>query len=68
MPGKFWENEEPEVIEGRFLEWRYYPVAGKLQLTHKRMTELGTKYRTITVDYRDLTPEVKKILMAFMGK
>ncbi|NPV73761.1 MAG: hypothetical protein HPY89_08255 [Pelotomaculum sp.] len=68
MTGKFWENETPETIEGKYLDWKYFPIAGKLQVIRKRMTEMGVRYMTTTIDVRDVTPDVRKMLKKFIGE
>jgi len=68
MAGRFWEEEEPEVVEGKYLDWKYFPVAGKLQVIKKRMTDLGMQYKTITIDARDITPDVREMMRKFLGE
>lgn len=57
----FWEREKPETIEAYGLIWRFYPKAGKLQVTSKKTLknpdgELYDKFRNITIDRRAVLP------------
>lgn len=66
---KFWEKEEPEIIEKNGLIWRFYPKAKKLQITRIDYYRNGeTRYRTITLDSRAITPDAVALLENFLIK
>ncbi len=64
MAGKYWENEQPEIVETKWMILEYYRQAGKLRIIRKIIRDGGTHFRTLTIDRRDIKegPEVLRLL------
>jgi hypothetical protein len=68
MAGRFWENEQPEVVEGRYVTWQFYPKARVLQITQIKTDQYGIeKRRTISIGRQDLTDDVMDLLEKFLN-
>jgi hypothetical protein len=66
---KFWELEQPEEIQGRYINWKLFPKAKILQITRVRIDRDGNeRRRTVAVNRKDLTPDVVELLEKFMGE
>ena len=53
MAGKYWEEEVPEAVEGKFVTFKYYREAGRLQIIRRILTQHGEKLRTVTLSRKD---------------
>ena len=63
MVGKYWELEQPETVEGKFVTFKYYREAGRLQIIRRILTQHGEKLRTITLDRRDFDDQTRRFFL-----
>ena len=63
--GRFWEREDPLTVEDNRLQWKFYRLAGKLQIIRFYGYE---KRQILTLDRRAITPEMVKVLKEFISE
>jgi len=66
VAGNWWENEIPEVVESKFVAFKYYREAGKLQVVRRILTQNGERLRTVTLSRKDFDDKARRLLASVL--
>ena len=67
MAGKYWEEEVPEAVEGKFVTFKYYREAGRLQIIRRILTQHGEKLRTVTLSRKDFDERTRRLFLDLLS-